>query len=197
MARQSIFRKNKSYVAVRPIRMGKKVIQPGDSVDHLRLFHLRDLHRRRRIGAEGEEWTRAMLQNRAGRARPENSAIKRDKPKQIVPGASDPFMHQNGEGQWVLGDGQVFETLDDALEAWHNPIDTESLDDSDDEPDETGNADLSEQQTEPDETTDSGEPPEPVKVGSQWTIEGVEGKFTSKKKATEAWAAAQFDPLES
>lgn len=184
--RQPLFSRRASYVAVRHIRMSADtVLEPGTPIEGLRVFHLKDLHRRRKIGQAGHPWTESMIAAQDNSLhRPELAAISHQKPKDQVPGAVEPFMHQNAEQKWVLGDGQVFETLDEALAAWHNSVGTEDPTDSQDEPG--------------DKETDkaSAGMPEPEKVGSQWAIDGVEGKFSSAKKAREAWETAT-DPLEN
>lgn len=192
--RQPLFSRSASYVAVRHIRLSADtVLEPGTPIEGLRVFHLKDLHRRRKIGLVGHPWTESMLANQDNKLhRPELEAVSHDEPKQQVPGAVEPFMHQDPEGNWVLGDGQVFGSLDEALAAWHNTVGTEDPTDNADEPgdDETG--------ADQDKTTEAepAEAPEPIKVGSQWTIAGVEGKFSSAKKAREAWDTAN-DPLEN
>lgn len=203
--RQPLFNRSMSFVAVRHIRLSADtVLEPGSPIEGLRVFHLKDLHRRRKIGPVGHPWTESMLASQDPLHRPELAAIKHDEPKQEVPGAVEPFMHQDADGNWVLGDGQVFGSLDEALAAWHNTVGTEDPTDSDGEP---GDNETATDQTEPTEPTEpakaeepvkaeAAEAPEPVKVGSQWTIAGVDGKFSSAKKAREAWDKAN-DPLEN
>lgn len=188
--RQPLFTRHADYVAVRHIRLSADtVLEPGTPIEGLRFFHLKDLHRRRKIGPVGHAWTESMLGNQDALFHPEFASVSHTEPKDQAPGAVEPFMHQNDKDQWVLGDGQVFDTLDEALAAWHNSVGTEDPTDSDDEPgDDETDADQDE--------TAQPEQPEPVKVGSQWTIDGVDGKFSSAKKAKEAWDAAN-DPLEN
>ena len=202
--RQPLFNRTMSFVAVRHIRMSSEtVLEPGTPIEGLRVFHLKDLYRRRKIGPVGHPWTESMLANTGKLHRPELAAISHDEPKAQVPGAVEPFMHQDEEGNWVLGDGQVFGSLDEALAAWHNSVGTEDPTDSADEPgdDETGTDQDETTKTEAteadqDKKSEPAEAPEPVKVGSQWTIAGVDGKFSSAKKAREAWDIAN-DPLEN
>lgn len=214
--RQPIFSKSMSFVAVRQTRLSADtILMPGDAVEGLRLFHLRDLYRRRRIGPVGHPWTEDMLANQEARYSPERmSGIPR---QDLDLEDIEPFMNQDEEGRWVLGKDQVFDTLEEALAAWHNTVGTEdpSVDPDKPEdapvglvvtnPDETGAA----EQPKADETAPAKEPeadktqevmpakePVPVKSGSQWTIKGVDGKFSSAKKAKEAWDAKN-DPLEN
>lgn len=59
-----LFRRHYEFVAVRPIRLTRQdVIQPGETIDpeRFRLYHLRSLYQRRRIGVKGTPWTEAML----------------------------------------------------------------------------------------------------------------------------------------
>lgn len=203
--RQPLFNRSMSFVAVRHIRLSADtVLEPGTPIEGLRVFHLKDLHRRRKIGPVGHPWTESMLANQDNKLhRPELEAVSHDEPKQQVPGAVEPFMHQDPEGNWVLGDGQVFGSLDEALAAWHNTVGTEDPTADDNEPGDNETDADQDETTEPDQTEAPGaaeagpaEAPEPVKVGSQWTIAGVDGKFSSAKKAREAWDAAN-DPLEN
>lgn len=214
--RQPLFKRGLDYVAVSHVRLSADtVLEPGTPIEGLRVFHLKDLHRRRKIGPVGDPWTENMLEA-AGKGkknhRPESKAVRHEEPKSQVPNAVEPFMHQDENGFWVLGDGQVFETLDEALAAWHNSVGTEDPTADDDKPGDEGNGDGQTEPTEPTEPTgqddkpeepkaeekkaEDQEPPEPQKVGSQWVIDGVDGKFTSGKKAKEAWLKAN-DPLEN
>lgn len=59
------WRRYYDFVAVRPIRMGRHVIQPGEPAAvggrPLRRYHLMSLYRRRLIGAADDPWTRGEL----------------------------------------------------------------------------------------------------------------------------------------
>ena len=75
-----LYKRHKTYVAVRTIRMGgDNYIQPGQVVK-LRDFHMRSLHRRRRIGEQDHPWTVAMLKAH-GFYRPEISGDVEEPPK--------------------------------------------------------------------------------------------------------------------
>lgn len=56
-----IFRRNETYVAVKPIRLtSTETIKKGAVVD-LPIHRLRSLYMRRRIGPKGHPWTKAMI----------------------------------------------------------------------------------------------------------------------------------------
>lgn len=212
--RQPIFSKAMVFVAVRQTRLSADtILMPGDEVKGLRLFHLRDLYRRRRIGPVGHPWTDDMLANQEARYSPERmTGIPRE---ELDFDTIEPFMNQDDEGRWVLGKDQVFDTLEEALAAWHNTIGTEDPSVDPDapgdapvglepaKPAEPGDADTTtpvepanEPETDTSKVAEPAKEPVPVKTGSQWTIEGVDGKFSSAKKAKEAWDAKN-DPLEN
>lgn len=63
-ANREMFRKHYEFVAVRHIRLSRNdVLEPGQPIDKtkIKLFHLRSLYQRRRIGVAGSPWAEAML----------------------------------------------------------------------------------------------------------------------------------------
>lgn len=62
MERQGFFKRAGEYIAVRPIKLSSRVtLEPGASVDMLRVFQLRYLFKNRRIGHKDSIWAKHML----------------------------------------------------------------------------------------------------------------------------------------
>lgn len=58
------FRRDATFIAVRPIRLRRTaIIDVGERIPngYLRLYHLRQLYRRLRIGQEGDPWTEGQI----------------------------------------------------------------------------------------------------------------------------------------
>lgn len=171
-ANRPIFRRRGQYVAVRPIRLSADhVVKPGEDVSHLKEFHLRNLYRRRRIGFAGDPWTEAMLADQGAFARPEK----------VDPVKSGP----------VEPPAEPVEPSAESQEPSEGSDGTEATEDAPKDPAESGEAVDGDQEADPAAQSEAKpvEAPKPVKSGSQYTIEGVDGKFTSGKKAVEAWEA--------
>jgi len=70
---QEIFRSHNEFTVVRPIKLSTtENLEMGDQIDKslFRLFHLKSLYNRRKIGVKDAPWTISMLEN------PEKSNFK-------------------------------------------------------------------------------------------------------------------------
>ncbi len=155
------------YIAVKPIKH-KGGIMPGESVAHLRRHHLMSLHHRNRIGIKGHPWTQRILNRWMELNKPEGLDLK----------------------AWWDGFEKARKGFD--LKAWWDGFESEravAAAQSDAEKSWPAETDEDYDWDEPVTKVEPKKRPEPVKDGSQWVIDGLEKKFTSKKKALEAWDA--------
>ena len=157
------------YIAVRPIRLGAKVhIKPGEEV-RVKMHQLRSLYQRRRIGPKGHPWTEQSLKHSGFPLPFITDTLKPDEP----PKFEDQLPITTPEKTVITEDDLRRFVSDQAPEL--------SYDDLSDEQKQQALGELIE----------FIEPPEPVKVGSQWGYPEITNeKFRSKKKA-KAWYVEQ------
>lgn len=156
------------YIAVRPIRLGARVhIKPGEEV-RVKMHQLRSLYQRRRIGPKGHPWTEQSLRH-SGFPLPfitdTVTTVQSDEPPKF-------------EDQLPITTAEKTVITEDDLRRF---VATVSADFAYD--------DLSDDQKQQalGRFIEAIEPPEPVKLGSQWGYPDVtDEKFRSKKKA-KAW----------
>ena len=167
-----IFRRGLEYVAVRPIKMtSKHTVKPGEPVN-LPIHRLRSFYQRRRIGPKGHPWTEQSLKNNGFPL-----AYVTDKVAPVEPDKPPKF-----EDQLPITTPEKTVITEDDLRRF---VVTVSADFAYD--------DLSDDQKQQvlGRLIETIEPPEPVKLGSQWGYPDVtDEKFRSKKKA-KAWYLEQ------
>lgn len=209
------FRRGVPYIAIRPIRLTSKVVlEPGEKVD-LPSHRLRSLFQRRRVGPAGHPWTEAMLGTEGfptdwystdkaeGAVEwpllwPATRVVQIPEHNMIFLVAElaevvDEAYEESGIDQTFVTDSEEDrEIVHDAFVATIKAELDDMLVEDDETPDDAGVQEPEDVQ-EPEQPVEAAEKPEPVKVGSQWTIPGLtEEKFTSKKKAL-AWLEAEED----
>ncbi len=112
-----IFRRNETYVAVKPIRLtSTDTIKKGAVVD-LPIHRLRSLYMRRRIGPKGHPWTKAMIKAdffpKLSVPEPTEPELKAD---QLPEAGTDPV--KNDKKKWGFeGIEETFKTKKAAV-AW-------------------------------------------------------------------------------
>lgn len=156
------------YVAVKPIMTGSKAtIEPGEEVN-LRPHQLRSLYQRRRIGPKGHPWTEQALKSK-GFPHP----FITDNVEPAEPDEPPKF-----EDQLPITTAEKTVITEDDLRRFVATVSADfAYDDLSDDQKQQALGRLIE----------AIEPPEPVKVGSQWAYPDVtDEKFRSKKKA-KAW----------
>ena len=158
------------YIAVKPIQHRGKEITPGDSVSHLKIHHLMSLWQRNRIGLKDYPWTlRALAAWHSKRG-------NRDKVAELYKAAEDLLKANSPDNASILK--AWWDSFGDKVEGGEVQNSTEK-------PEPTT--------TDDDEDWDTVDEvkvrPTPTKSGSQWVIDGIEDKHTSKKKALAAWDA--------
>lgn len=160
------------YIAVRPIRLGAKVhIKPGEEV-RVKLHQLRSLYQRRRIGPKGHPWTEQSLKHKGF-------------PLPFITDTVDPAEPDQPpkfEDQLPITTPEKTVITEDDLRRFVAKVSADfAYDDLSDDQKQQALGRLIE----------AIEPPEPVKVGSQWAYPDVtDEKFRSKKKA-KAWYVEQ------
>lgn len=164
-----IFRRGLEYVAVRPIKLTKThTVEPGQPVT-LPTYRLRSLYQRRRIGPKGHPWTEQSLKNNGF-------------PLGYVTDMVDSDLPTKFEDQLPITTPEKTVITEDDLRRF---VATVSADFAYD--------DLSDDQKQQalGRFIESIEPPEPIKLGSQWGYPDItKEKFRSKKKA-KAWYIEQ------
>lgn len=132
VARQP-FRRSGDFIAVRRIRLSAEVaLEPGTKIDKkiVRLHQLRHWYQRRRIGVQGSDWAKSMLENvENSHARPDVVVpVKKTAPKTPDVVQDDDIalpesvsIERSGPG-WItiLLEGEEVDKVrgDDALKAW-------------------------------------------------------------------------------
>ena len=160
------------YIAVRPIRLGAKVhIKPGEEV-RVKMHQLRSLYQRRRIGPKGHPWTEQSLKHQ-GFPLPFITDALATAESDVPPKFEDQLPITTPEKTVIT---------EDDLRRFVATVSADfAYDDLSDDQKQQALGRLIE----------TIEPPEPVKLGSQWGYPDVtEEKFRSKKKA-KAWYAEQ------
>lgn len=167
-----IFKRGLEYVAVRPIKMtSKHTVKPGEPVV-LPTYRLRSLYQRRRIGPKGHPWTEQALASEGFPLPFITDAVDPGEPDE-PPKFEDQLPITTPEKTVITENDLRRFVSDQAPEL--------SYDDLSDE----------QKQQAVGELIEAIEPPEPVKIGSQWGYPDVtEEKFRSKKKA-KAWYVEQ------
>ena len=130
------FRPHYDFVAVKRIKLAEdKNLEPGDNIPEgkFKVFHLRSLYQRRRIGVKGSEWAEAMIKAAGDAyARPEVSTKAPAPQKSIKPDIKAPVAEEiilpqgitidrSGPGWIKISlDGEEIDKVrgDDALKSW-------------------------------------------------------------------------------
>lgn len=117
-ALRPLFRRHLEYVAVRPISVMGRLIQPGEPVGRdqgVRLHVMRSLHQRRRIGPKGHPWTEQAIASRTGYPKPFVSDRSEPEPAP----EPEPVFVKSGR-QWTIKGvaDQTFRTKTAAQEWW-------------------------------------------------------------------------------
>ena len=106
-----LYRRGIPYVFVCHHRLSRaNVATPGQSCEGLREFHLRSLHRRRRIGPKGHPWTDEMIAHIMG----EKKSAKTVAPERLMtklPSVELTTMEHLGNGQWLITKGDYTEEV--------------------------------------------------------------------------------------
>ncbi len=181
-----IFRRHEDFVAVRRIRLGgDNYIEPGEPVtrETFKLYHMRSLYQRRKIGVKGHPWTEAMLQSE-GFYRPEISGAPADESEFLDAMGNDADWNPDLDQKVLSSTDEMEKVLKDSESGQDPSEETEKTEEIGD----PKSADIKAEQSENTQPAkeETKEPVEPVKVGSRWTLPGItDKKFTSKKKALE------------
>lgn len=189
-----LFYRNKTYVAVRRIHLGSgQYVEPGEELKGFKVFHLKSLHQRRRIGPKDHPWTEMMLGSTGFPSVNVSDDTPTDPGVMLLGSNVLKSAYDIGGKEVALGE-IVFHAQESSglsVEEWNGLEDRQR---------ETMlAATLQELMANsmsdvPDAT--KKESVEPVKDGSRWVVPGHEDvKFTSKKKAME-WLAEQPEPSE-
>ena len=114
------------YVAVRRLKIGEgKYLEPGDNIPDkmFKLYVLRHLYQRRRIGVSGSDWAKEMIKSLGNaHARPEVTSNKPNEEKPTSIALPDGVTIDRKGAGWIdiFLDGEEIDTVrgDDELSDW-------------------------------------------------------------------------------